>query len=73
MNPKERRVVIVESVLSPTTFRQLLARIFLIHYECPSIVFVPAHLMGCFAIGSQNALVIDIGYHESLVMPVSTF
>ncbi|XP_013149279.1 PREDICTED: actin-related protein 10 [Papilio polytes] len=33
VNPKERRVVVVESLLTPTIFRETLAKVLFIHYE----------------------------------------
>jgi len=70
VNPKERRVVIVESVLSPTDYRNLLAKVLFKHFEVPSVIFVPAHLMACFPLGTQSALVVDVGYVETLVLPI---
>lgn len=33
VNPKERRVVVVESLLTPTRFRETLAKVLFMHYE----------------------------------------
>ena len=33
VNPKERRIVIVESILTPSTFRNTLAKVLFTHYE----------------------------------------
>ncbi|GIY71106.1 actin-related protein 10 [Caerostris extrusa] len=63
VNPKDRRVVIVESVLCPTLFRNTLA-------EIPSLVYVPSHLMALFTLGISSALVMDVGYSETVVLPI---
>ena len=33
VNPKERKVVVVESLLTPTLFRETLAKVLFLHYE----------------------------------------
>lgn len=70
VNPKERRVVVVESVLCPTEFRETLAKVLFQHFEVPSVLFAPSHLLSCFPLGTQNVLVVDVGYSETLVLPV---
>uniref|UniRef100_A0A915HX37 Actin-related protein 10 n=1 Tax=Romanomermis culicivorax TaxID=13658 RepID=A0A915HX37_ROMCU len=68
VNPKERRVVLLESVLSPSDFRNLLADVLFMHFEVPSVVFLPSHLAACFPLGTQGALVVDVGFRETLVL-----
>uniref|UniRef100_A0A914W935 Actin related protein 10 n=1 Tax=Plectus sambesii TaxID=2011161 RepID=A0A914W935_9BILA len=68
--PKERRVVVVESVLTPSEHRDLIARALFENLDVPSILFAPSHLLACFPFGTQNALVIDVGHKESVVIPV---
>ncbi len=68
--PRERRVVIVESVLTSTDNRQSLARLLFDVLDVPSILFAPSHLMATLPYGAQTALVIDVGYRETLVLPV---
>ncbi|KAI0212711.1 Actin-related protein 10 [Lamellibrachia satsuma] len=70
VNPKERRVVIVESVFCPTTFRDTLAKVLFEHYQVPSLLFAPSHLVALFTLGIPSGLVIDVGQKETQVMPV---
>ncbi|CDI97718.1 actin protein 10 [Echinococcus multilocularis] len=70
VNPKERRVVIVESIMTPTHFRQTIADVLFRHFEVPSILFAPAHLVALFTLGISTGLVLDCGYSEALVLPV---
>lgn len=70
VNPKDRRLVIVESVLCPTIFRETLAKVLFHHFEVPSILFVPSHLMAVYTLGISSALVIDVGYTETVVLPI---
>ena len=71
VNPKERRVVVVESVFCPTTFRDTLAKVLFDHYEVPSVLFAPSHLAVLFTLGIPSGLVIDVGQKETQVLPVS--
>lgn len=69
-NPRDRSVVLVESVYSPSWLRELLARAFFTHFAVPAILFVPAHLASLFAIGKSTGLIVDVGYLETHVTPV---
>ncbi|XP_041469379.1 actin-related protein 10-like [Lytechinus variegatus] len=70
VNPRDRRVVVCESVLCPTQFRQTLAKVFFKRYEVPSILFAPSHLTTLFTLGINTALVLDAGYNETTVLPI---
>jgi len=70
VNPKDRRVVIVESVLCPILFRNTLAEVLFMHFEIPSLVYVPSHLMALFTLGISTAMVMDVGYSETSVLPI---
>lgn len=37
----------------------------------PSVLFAPSHLMSIMTLGINSALVMDCGYTETLVLPVS--
>ncbi|KAG1941777.1 actin-related protein [Pimephales promelas] len=71
VNPRDRRVVVVESLLCPSHFRETLSRVFFKHFEVPSLLFAPGHLMSLMSLGIQSALVMDCGYTETLVLPES--
>ncbi|VUZ44935.1 unnamed protein product [Hymenolepis diminuta] len=70
VNPKERRVVIVESVMMPTSLRQSVADVLFRHFEVPSILFAPSHLVALFTLGVSTGLVLDCGFTEALILPV---
>lgn len=40
VNPKERKVVVVESLLTPTLFRETLAKVLFTHYEVKFLVVI---------------------------------
>jgi len=70
VNPKDRRVVVVESVMSKTSFRETLAKVMFNYFEVSSLLLVPAHLMSLFTLGLSTALVLDVGYEEALAIPI---
>lgn len=39
--------------------------------QVPSVLFAPSHLMAVMTLGINSALVMDCGYTETLVLPVS--
>lgn len=70
VNPKERKVVMVESALCPTEIREVFAKVLFRHFEISSILFVPSHLVALSALAIETALVVDIGSKEATVIPV---
>lgn len=70
VNPKDRRVIIVESVFTPSKFRKSLARVLFKRFSIPSLTFVPSHLVSLITLAIKTCLVVDIGYSECAVIPV---
>uniref|UniRef100_A0A3B3Y297 Actin related protein 10 n=1 Tax=Poecilia mexicana TaxID=48701 RepID=A0A3B3Y297_9TELE len=70
VNPRDRRVVIIESILCPSHFRETLTKVFFRQFEVPSVLFAPSHLMAVMTLGINSALVMDCGYTETLVLPI---
>ncbi|CAF0719046.1 unnamed protein product [Brachionus calyciflorus] len=70
-NSKERKVVIVESVLTPSEFRTILADVLFNNFQASSVLFMPSHMASTYTLGINRALVIDIGYADCQIMPVS--
>ncbi|XP_069684349.1 actin-related protein 10 [Periplaneta americana] len=70
VSPKDRRVVVVESLLCPTVFRETLAKVFFRHFEVSSLLFVPSHLVSLCTLGVNTALILDVGYVEAVLIPV---
>ena len=70
VNPKDRRVVLVESILADTRLKNELVKVLFQHFEVLSILFAPSHLMPIFGLGLQNGLVLDVGYNSASVIPI---
>ncbi|KAK6181627.1 hypothetical protein SNE40_009449 [Patella caerulea] len=71
VNPKDRPVVVVESLLCPTAFKETLAKVLYKHYEVSCCLFAPCHMVALLTLGGNIGLVIDVGYEETVVIPVS--
>ncbi|XP_045595077.1 actin-related protein 10 [Procambarus clarkii] len=70
VNPKDRRVVVIENLLGPSSVRNTLAKVLFRHYEVLSVLFVPSHLVSLMTLGVTTGLVIDMGYQETTVVPI---
>ncbi|XP_025835083.1 actin-related protein 10 isoform X2 [Agrilus planipennis] len=70
LSPKDKPVIIVESLLCPTIFRETLAKVLFSHYEIYSLLIVPSHLVSLAPLAINTALVVDVGYLETTVIPI---
>jgi len=70
VTPKDRKVVIVESIFVPTLWKQTLARVLYLHYEVLHVLWVPAQLASVCMTGTDTALVVEFGATEISVIPV---
>jgi len=70
VNPKDRRVVVVENVLGSTLFKEVLAKVLFRHYEVSSLLYVPSHLVALLTLGVQTGLILDVGHKEATLLPV---
>ncbi|GMT24947.1 hypothetical protein PFISCL1PPCAC_16244, partial [Pristionchus fissidentatus] len=69
--PRERRVVIVESLLAPSRLRRAITVVVLEMLEAPSLLFAPSHLLATIPFNTNTALVIDLGWTEACAMPIA--
>lgn len=70
VNPRDRRVIICESVLCSTLWRNAIAKVLFKHFEVPSVLFAPHHLLALFTLGVPSGLIMDCGFTETVVLPV---
>ncbi|KAA0201684.1 hypothetical protein HAZT_HAZT006765 [Hyalella azteca] len=70
VNPKERRIVVVENLLGSSIIKETIACVLFRHFEMVSVSFVPSHLVALLTLGVETGLVVDIGYSEASVIPV---
>ncbi|KOB67622.1 Actin-related protein 10, partial [Operophtera brumata] len=67
VNPKERKVVVVESLLTPTLFRETLAKVLFTHYEVSGVVWADSARLCALTLGAPVVLVCSIGAKEAEV------
>ncbi|CAH2055018.1 unnamed protein product, partial [Iphiclides podalirius] len=70
VNPKERKVVIVESLLTPTLFRETLAKVLFIHYEVSGVMWADSGRASALTLGTPVALVVELGARDAEVTAV---
>ena len=70
ISPKDARIVILESLLVPTQFRDTLAKVLFRHFEIGSLMLLSTHLATISTLGINSALVLDIGYKEATLIPI---
>lgn len=70
VSPKEKKVVIVESVFCKSILRNSLMQIFFDQFNVPSLLFVPDHLMALATLGRSTGIVVDIGALEAISIAV---
>lgn len=70
VSPKEKKVVVVESVFCNSSFRQVLTNVLFEQFSVPSLLFVPDHLMALTTLGRSTGLIVDIGSEEAISIAV---
>ncbi|KAG7207174.1 hypothetical protein KM043_008863 [Ampulex compressa] len=70
ISPKDARIVLLESPLAPTQFRDTLAKVMFRHFEIGSLLLLPSHLATISTLGTDTALVLDVGYQEATLIPI---
>ncbi|CAG7835002.1 unnamed protein product [Allacma fusca] len=70
VTPKDRKVVVVESVFCQTDWRETFARVLYFHYEILNVLWLPSHLAAVSVTGWDTGLVVDMGYEDATVIPV---
>lgn len=70
ISPKDVKVVVLESLLTTTQFRDTLAKVLFRHFEIGSLMILSSHLVAISTLGTETALVLDVGYEEAVLIPI---
>ncbi len=70
-NARERKVVVVESILTDSFFRKVLAEVLFKNFQVVSVLFMPSHLASLYALGLNTGLVVDCGYVDCQLLPIT--
>ncbi|XP_014213455.1 actin-related protein 10 [Copidosoma floridanum] len=68
--PKDIKIVVLESPLIPSKFRNILVKVLFRHFEVASLMILPTHLVTISTLGTDTTLVLDVGYNEATLIPV---
>lgn len=70
ITPKDVRLTVLESILTPSQFRNTLAKVLFRHYEIGSLTLLSTHMVTISALGIDTLLVLDVGFEEAQVIPI---
>lgn len=70
VNFKERKVILVESIFINSIIRRILITLLFEHFEVPSLLIVPIHLMALIPSMLSTGIVLDVGFNEANAIPV---
>lgn len=56
INPRDTKIVIVESLLCPSAIRITLAKVLFNHLQVPAALFVPSHMVALYTLAVPTAL-----------------
>ncbi|EEB13670.1 conserved hypothetical protein [Pediculus humanus corporis] len=70
LSPKDTKVIIVESLLTPIQVRETLAKVLFCHMQISYLLLVPSHMVALYTLAVSTGLVLDIGYKEACLIPV---
>lgn len=70
VTPKDRKVVVVESLFATTIWRQTLAKVLYLHYEVLTVLWIPSPIASVSSTNQDTALIVDFGSEEVQIIPV---
>lgn len=70
ISPKDSRILVLESLLAPTEFKETLTKVLFGHFEIGSLLLLSTHLATVSTLGVNSALVLDVGYKEATLIPI---
>lgn len=70
VDAKKCKVLIIEPPFFPVPLKKTLTKVLLFHIHAQSLRFYPEPVLSCVSAGSNNGLVIDIGWSQTTVTPI---
>ncbi|GAA5996002.1 uncharacterized protein JCM10292_004882 [Rhodotorula paludigena] len=70
IDPKTRKVIVLENPLLPTRVKELIARVLFDNLQVPSLSFASTPLLALMAARTLTGLVVDVGHLETTVLPI---
>ena len=71
INPRESRLLILESILNPSPLREAIAKCLFMSYQVHSILFFPHSIACLHSVELEEGLVVDVGHTGTRISPIS--
>ena len=71
IDSKSRKVIVSEGTLLPYRIKEAICRVLFTYFQVPSITFLNSHVLALVSTGMRTGIVVDIGWHETRILPVS--
>ena len=71
IDSKQKKILLVENSFLSNPIKDSIIRILFNNFQVPSIAFANSSLLALLASGRSSGLVIDIGYLQTIITPVS--
>lgn len=70
VDAKKCKVLIIEPPFFPIPLKKTLTKVLLFHIHAQSLRFYPEPVLSCVSAGSNNGLVVDVGWSQTTVTPI---
>lgn len=70
IDSKARKVIVAEGTLTPYRIKEAFCRVLFTYFQVPTVTFLNSHVLALVSTGLRTGLVIDIGWHETRILPV---
>jgi len=70
IDSKARRVIVAEDTLLPYRIKEAICRVLFTYFQAPSVTFLSSHVLALASTGLRTAVVVDIGWHDTRILPV---
>lgn len=70
IDSKTRKVLISEETLLGYRIKEGICRVMFTYFQVPSVTFLSSHVLALAATGLRTGIVIDIGWHNTRILPV---
>jgi actin-related protein 10 len=70
IDSKNRKVIVSEETLVGYRIKEGICRVLFTYFQVPSVTFLSSHVLSLASTGLRTGLVIDIGWHDTRILPV---
>jgi len=70
IDSKNRKVIVSEETLVGYRIKEGICRVLFTYFQVPSVTFLSSHVLALASRGLRTGIVIDIGWHDTRILPV---